>query len=397
MFLKNIKTTIGALICVVTTQVSAQNFKVVLDAGHGGHDFGAVRSNYVEKKIVLDVALRVGELLKKDKNIEVIFTRKTDVFIPLKERSAIANREKADVFVSIHANAVANGPSAVGTETFVMGTSKNQSNLDVAKKENAVITLENDYKTSYAGYDPNDPSSIIGLTLLQEQYVNQSIDLAAKIQNRFTNDLQRKNRGVKQGPFWVLHGAFMPSVLIELGFLSNPEEGEYLNSERGKEELAQAIVTAILDYKRQNHNSTTISDSEIKRVAANTGAVKEEKAPQKRIFLEDLEKEKAIKEQAKISSIDITKPAEVTKKGVVFKVQIAASNKNTATTASNFKGLSGVTSVKEGTMYKYYYGESTDITHTRKALEEAKNKGYTSAFLVAYKDGNKISVQDALK
>lgn len=397
MFLKNIKTTIGALICVVTTQVSAQNFKVVLDAGHGGHDFGAVRSNYVEKKIVLDVALRVGELLKKDKNIEVIFTRKTDVFIPLKERSAIANREKADVFVSIHANAVANGPSAMGTETFVMGTSKNQSNLDVAKKENAVITLENDYKTSYAGYDPNDPSSIIGLTLLQEQYVNQSIDLAAKIQNRFTNDLQRKNRGVKQGPFWVLHGAFMPSVLIELGFLSNPEEGEYLNSERGKEELAQAIVTAILDYKRQNHNSATISDSEIKRVAANTSSTKEEKVQPKRIFLEDLEKEKAVKEQAKISSIDITKPAEVTKKGVVFKVQIAASNKDTATTPSNFKGLSGVTSVKEGTMYKYYYGESTDITHTRKALEEAKNKGYTSAFLVAYKDGNKISVQDALK
>src|SRR5690606_31271271 len=182
--------------------VSAQNFKVVLDPGHGGQDFGAVRSNYVEKKIVLDVALRVGELLKKDKTIEVVYTRKSDVFIPLKERSNIANREKADVFVSIHANAVASGTSAYGTETFVMGLSKNQSNLEVAKKENEAIILEKDYQTTYAGYNPNDPTSLIGLTLLQEQYINQSIDLAAKIQNRFTNDLNRKNRGVKQGPFW---------------------------------------------------------------------------------------------------------------------------------------------------------------------------------------------------
>lgn len=398
MFLKNIKTTIGALICVVSVQVSAQNFKVVLDPGHGGQDFGATRTNYVEKKIVLDVALRVGELLKKDKNIDVVFTRKTDVFIPLKERSNIANKEKADVFVSIHANAVANAPNAQGTETFVMGMSKNQSHLEVAKKENASITLENDYKTSYAGYDPADPTSLIGLTLLQEQYVNQSIDLASKIQSRFTNDLDRKNRGVKQGPFWVLHGAFMPSVLVELGFLSNADEGAYLNSEKGKDELAQAIAVAILDYKRQNHSSITITDTEIRKT---NEATKEEKPQQKRIFLEDLEREKSkntpVVEQAKTSSIDISKPAEVTKKGVLFKVQVAATSKEGSTAASNFKGLQGVTVQKEGSMYKYYYGTSSDINHTRKALEEAKDKGYTSAFLVAFKDGNKISVQDALK
>ena len=398
MFLKNIKTTIGALVCVIATSVSAQNFKVVLDPGHGGQDFGAVRSNYVEKKIVLDVALRVGELLKKDKTIEVVYTRKSDVFIPLKERSNIANREKADVFVSIHANAVASGTSAYGTETFVMGLSKNQSNLEVAKKENEAIILEKDYQTTYAGYNPNDPTSLIGLTLLQEQYINQSIDLAAKIQNRFTNDLNRKNRGVKQGPFWVLHGAFMPSVLVELGFLSNPDEGAYLNSDKGKDELAEAIAAAILDYKRQHHGSVTISDADIKKERA-----KEEKTPQKRVFLDELEKEKAareaaaIKDQAKTSSIELTKPAEVTKKGIVFKVQIAATSKQTPTTAANFKGLTGVTVAKEGSMYKYYYGESTDINYTRKALEEAKSKGFTSAFLVAFKDGNKISVQDALK
>lgn len=391
MFLNKIKTTIGALLCVCSINGYAQNFKVVLDPGHGGQDFGATRNAYVEKKIVLDVALKVGEILKKDKTIDVVFTRETDKFIELRERSNIANREKADIFVSIHANAVANAPNAQGTETFIMGLSKNQSNLEVAKKENNAIILEKDYKTTYAGYDPNDPTTLIGLTLLQEQYVNQSIDLASKIQSRFTNDLERKNRGVKQGPFWVLHGAFMPSVLVELGFISNADEGAYLNSEQGKKELAQAIASAILDYKKQHHSPNTINDKDIK---GNTA----EKP--KRIFLDELEKEKerkAVVQDAKTSSIEITKPAEVTKQGVVFKVQIAATSKSTATTPANFKGLTGVSSEKEGNLYKYYYGESTDINHTRKALEEAKNKGFSSAFLVAFKNGNKISVQDALK
>lgn len=407
MFLTNIKTTVSALFCIVTTTVGAQNFKVVLDAGHGGKDFGAVRSNYVEKKIVLDVTLKVGELLKKDKNIDVIYTRNSDYFVELRERSNIANKAKADIFVSIHANAVASGPSASGTETFVMGLSKNQSNLEVAKKENEAIILEKDYKTTYAGYNPADPSSLIGLTLLQEQYVNQSIDLAAKIQNRFTNDLNRRNRGVKQGPFWVLHGAFMPSVLVELGFLSNPEEGEYLNSEEGKDNLARAIATAILDYKRQNHSSTTISDKDIKGSS-------EKSTPKKVIVLEDLEAQR-VKENSKIANTiasnvkktpleneikvqekDIVNEESIVK-GIVFKVQLAASSKETATTPSNFKGLSGVTSIKEGTLYKYYYGDSSDYNEIKEALDVAKRKGYTSAFITAYKDGKKISVQDALK
>ena len=407
MFLTNIKTTVSALFCIVTTTVGAQNFKVVLDAGHGGKDFGAVRSNYVEKKIVLDVTLKVGELLKKDKNIDVIYTRNSDYFVELRERSNIANKAKADIFVSIHANAVASGPSASGTETFVMGLSKNQSNLEVAKKENEAIILEKDYKTTYAGYNPADPSSLIGLTLLQEQYVNQSIDLAAKIQNRFTNDLNRRNRGVKQGPFWVLHGAFMPSVLVELGFLSNPEEGEYLNSEEGKDNLARAIATAILDYKRQNHSSITISDKDIKGSS-------EKSTPKKVIVLEDLEAQR-VKENSKIANTiasnvkkapleneikvqekDIVNEESIVK-GIVFKVQLAASSKETATTPSNFKGLSGVTSIKEGTLYKYYYGDSSDYNEIKEALDVAKRKGYTSAFITAYKDGKKISVQDALK
>lgn len=251
MFTNKFRAALSIFLMCMVSGVYAQNFKVVLDPGHGGKDPGASYGNYIEKRIVLDVALKVGELLKQDKDIKVIFTRKTDVFIEVAERTRIANREKANVFVSIHINAAKN-TSAYGAETYIMGLSKNEANLEVAKKENAVIALEDNYQVNYAGYDPNRPESLIGLTLMQEQFISQSVDLASKIQNRFTNDANRENRGVRQGPFWVLHSALMPSILIELGFISNKEEGAYLNSEEGKNEMAQAIAKAIIDYKKFN-------------------------------------------------------------------------------------------------------------------------------------------------
>ena len=381
MIVNKVKAAFAAFLMCVGSTVYAQNFKVVLDPGHGAHDFGAVRGNYAEKKIVLDVALKVGELLKKDKNIDLIYTRKTDVFLELRERTEIANREKADIFVSIHANAVANAPSSIGTETYVMGMSKNASNLEVAKKENAVITLEENYETHYAGYDPSRPESLIGLTLMQEQFITQSIELASKVQTRFTNDANRKNRGVKQAPYLVLHGAFMPSILIEMGFLSNSEEGAYLNSEEGKNEMARSIANAIIDYKKQYHSASD-----------NIPAKEEKQVPKE----EPKKVEKPV-EPAKTSSIDASKPAVVTKEGVIFRVQVVASSKNVELSAANFKGLDNITMLKEGSMYKYFYNETTDYNHARKALEVAKNKGYTSAFLVAYKNGKKISIQEAIK
>lgn len=395
MMFRKIKAIIGGALCMLFVDANAQNFKVVLDPGHGGKDFGATRGHLIEKNIVLNVALKVEELLKKDKNITVVCTRRSDVFLALNERSQIANKEKADIFVSIHANAVAGNSDAIGTETFIMGTEKNKSNMEVAKKENAVIVLEKDYKTTYAGFDPNNPSSVLGLTLQQELHVTQSIDLAAKIQRRFTDDVGRKNRGVKQGPFWVLHGAFMPSVLTEVGFISNEDEGEFLNSEDGQNKLAQAIALAILDYKRQHHNSPTVSDVQIKETR---GIVIIENADN--LVVKPKEEKittTEIKQEAKKSSIELTNPETVTKKGVIFRVQLAASSKQTATNPSNFKGLKNVIAEKEDNLYKYYYGESTDINYTRKSLEEAKNAGYTSAFLVAFKDGKKVSVQEALK
>ncbi len=386
MFINKVRTAFSIFLLCLGSGVYAQDFKVVLDPGHGGKDFGAVRGNYVEKKIVLDVALKVGELLKRDKGINVVYTRNTDVFVEVRERSIIANKEKADVFVSIHANAVANAPGASGTETYVMGTSKNESNLDVAKRENAVITLEDNYQTSYAGYDPSKPESLIGLTLMQEQFVSQSIELASKVQTRFTNDADRKNRGVKNGPFWVLHGAFMPSILIELGFLSNSEEGAYLNTDEGRNEMARAIANAIIDYKKQYHSA-----SENIPVSKPAKAEPKEEPKQK-----DTVQPKAA-EPAKTSSIDASKPEVVTKEGVLFRIQIAASSKLLELKPANFNGLNNVTFVKEGNMYKYFYNETTDYDHARKALEVAKNKGYNSAFLVAYKNGKKVSVQEAIK
>lgn len=389
MLIKKMRIAIGVFVLAFSSMANAQNFKVVLDPGHGGKDFGAVRGSFVEKKIVLDVALKVGELLKKDKQIEVVFTRKTDVFIEVRERTEIANREKAQVFVSIHANAVANAPSAQGTETFIMGRSKNASNLEVAKRENAVITLEENYEAHYAGYDPSRPESLIGLTLIQEQFVAQSIELASKIQTRFTNDAERRNRGVKQGPFWVLHSAAMPSVLIELGFLSNKEEGAYINSEAGKNELARAIANAIIDYKKQVFVATNTAD-----IAA-TLTKKDE--PKEIVQPKEVEKKKEVVEKTATSSIDASRPETVTKEGVSFRVQIVASSRNMALSPSNFNGLDKITSVHEDNLYKYFYHETTDYDHARKALEVAKNKGYTSAFLVAYKGGKRISIQEALK
>ena len=235
-------------------------FKVTLDAGHGDHDFGAVYSGRIEKNIALAIVLKVGKILELNPNVNVIYTRKTDVFVDLVERANIANRANSNIFVSIHCNANKN-TAADGTETYVMGLSKVASNLEAAKKENSVITLEKDYKRKYEGYDPNSPESMIGMTLMQEEYLDNSITLATKIEENFEK-LGKKLRhgGVKQAPFMVLHKAYMPGVLVETGFVSNPTEGNILNSEEGQDDIARAIAEAILSYKREYFGSGTESE-----------------------------------------------------------------------------------------------------------------------------------------
>ncbi|WP_300491840.1 N-acetylmuramoyl-L-alanine amidase [Flavobacterium sp.] len=369
----------------------AQNntkFKVVLDPGHGGNDFGAVYHGYVEKNNALNVALKVGKLLEKDPNIQVIYTRKTDVFIELDERANIANRNDANIFVSIHCNANKN-LAASGTETYVMGVTRNASNLEVAKKENAVVTMESDYKMKYDGYDPNSPESLIGMTLLQEEYIEQSIDLAARIQDGFENGLGRKSRGVKQAGFLVLRKIYMPRVLIEMGFVSNKDEGSYLSSDNGQEELAKAIADAITGYKKEYF-------------VPGVSVGRDERPTPSKTVEKEREKEKDTK-VVKVDSTKVTKEIKkeiksvASSKGVVFKVQISASGKKLDLTPSNFKGLNNISMEEDKTIIKYYYGQVKEHSEAKELLNEAKEKGFTSAFIVAFKDGKKISIQEALK
>jgi N-acetylmuramoyl-L-alanine amidase len=357
-------------------------FKVTLDAGHGGHDFGAIYHGHIEKNISLAIALKVGKILESNSNIEVNYTRKTDVFIELVERSSVANRVDSNIFVSIHCNANKN-TSADGSETYVMGLNKNASNLAIAKSENAVITLEKDYKQKYEGFDPNNPSSMIGLTLMQEEYLDNSISLASKIQDQFAG-LNKKTRGVKQAPFMVLHKAYMPRVLIETGFISNRAEGAKLDSEEGQQEIAQAIANAIISYKKEYFGSSSSDIIEKPSKKMSQDPVKETPV----ISKTETEAEKPIaKEETKNEST-----------GIIFRVQIAAVGKKLDLIPSNFKGLNNIAvTTDNGQLYKYTYGETSDYVTAKKNLEEAKSKGYSSAYLIAFKDGKKISVQEALK
>lgn len=354
-----------------------KKFKVVLDAGHGGKDYGAVYHGNIEKNIALQTVLKVGAILEKDPQIDVVFTRKSDVFIELQQRANIANKSKGSIFVSMHCNANKN-QAAEGNETYVMGITRNSSNLEVAKNENEVVTLETDYKIKYDGYDPNSPESVIGISILQEEHLDQSIELAGRVQEFFTKKTDNKNRGVKQAGFLVLRQITMPRVLIEMGFVSNKEEGEFLNSETGQDLLAEAIANAIMDYKNEFFSPSSNDD------------VKEEDK-----IVPKME-EVIVKEVPKKEQI-IKKAEKTIEKGIVFKIQISASTKELATIPSNFKGLSPISVEPSGSLFKYFYASEKNYDSIKQKLEEAKQKGYSTAFIVAYKDGIKINVTDAIK
>lgn len=380
----NLKTIFIVSALAVTSIISAQSvskFKVCLDAGHGAKDFGAVYHGFVEKNINLAIVLKLGKILEQDPTIDVIYTRNNDTFIELDERCNIANKSNANIFISIHCNANQR-QEAYGSETFVMGLSKSKSSLDVAKKENSVITLESNYKTKYAGYDPNSPESIISATIAQEEYFDQSIELASKIQEGLEEKLNRKNRGVAQAPFWVLHRAFMPRVLIETGFISNPAEGAYLNSDEGQVNMAKTIADAIFRMKAE-HFGGTIPILDIK---------KSEKPAPKDSTVKTPEKVIPIKEAPKATdgkAVDTTK--------VIYKVQLRASKTKIEATADNFNGLNNISMIFDGGYHKYLFGETNDYDASKALLAQAKAKGYDSAFIVPFKKGVKISLNEAVK
>ncbi len=360
-----------ALSSLYSTQIFAQkkNYVVVIDAGHGGKDPGGVANGYKEKDVALNVTLLLGKELSKSKDIDVVYTRKKDIFIGLWERGRIANKAKADLFVSIHCNTVVSS-KPYGTETFVLGLASSKQNLEIAKKENAVILLEDNYKEKYKGYDPNSPESFVGLTLMQEENLDKSFAVASEVQKNFKNNLKRKDRGVKQNNFVVLHQTYMPSILIELGFLSNKIEGRYLSSSKGQKQLANQIGRAINKYFDQIKLNTVSTEGVVVVVDDNTNPKTENKEPQIDTVVED---------------------------DVLFKIQIASSKKRIRTKSYNFKGLKNVERVKVGKYYKYYYGHSSDYQETKEAFRKAKKKGYSSAFIVAFKNGEKVPLAQALK
>lgn len=337
-------------------------FIVVLDAGHGGHDPGNLGNGYREKDIVLKIVLEIGRILEKQPNFKVIYTRKTDVFIKLHERAPIANRADADLFVSVHCDAFTN--NAFGAGTFVLGLHKSKANFEVAKRENEVIFLEDDYEENYEGFDPNSPESLIGMTLMQEEYLDQSILLASMIQHNFSTNLNRKDRSVKQAGFMVLYKSYMPSVLIEAGFLTNKEEGAYLNSTKGQKEIANEIAKGIITYKK----SLSVSN-EIIQDSSNQ--------------LENINSQN-------------NSPSESNYNGVEFRVQIAASSKKLETKPYNFKGLKNIERKKEGKLFKYYYGSTFDYDEILKLKIDALEIGYSSCYIVAFKDGKKLKLSDVL-
>ncbi len=335
---------------------------VVIDAGHGGKDPGAIGvSGVKEKDVALSVALSLGNKIKVNyPNVKVIYTRDNDVFIGLAERAKIANRASADLFISIHANAAANA-SAKGTESWVLGLHKSEAALEVAKRENASILMEEDYEATYQDFNPSDPDSYIALSMRQNVYLDQSLQLAQNIQTEFTSKLNRKNRGVKQAGFMVLYRTTMPSVLIELGFLSNKDDETFLKGDSGREKLANSIFKAFGDYKSklEGVNSSVVIDQPNKESVA-----KEEKS---------------------------------LKNDIHFRVQIATSTNKVEPVSYNFRGLNDVIVEKVGKYYKYYLGNFFTFVEAQEKKETAKSKGYDTAFIVAYKNGEKVSINEALK
>ncbi|WP_411556615.1 N-acetylmuramoyl-L-alanine amidase family protein [Maribacter sp. TH_r10] len=409
------------LLCANTVNKGLQRndgkFVIVLDAGHGGHDPGNLGNGYLEKNIALNIVLNVGRILEANPDFKVIYTRKDDTFVDLFVRGEIANKANADLFVSVHCDS--HSSDAHGAGTFVLGLHANKQNFEIAKKENSVIYLEDNYEDRYADYDINSPESIIGLTIMQEEFLDQSIALAKMIQDNFSGQLNRVNRKVKQAGFIVLHQTFMPSVLVETGFLTNKSEGAYLNSKKGQAQIAQAIAEAVLKYKNSVHTGITGQQTLDTEVALNEEVLpakeekpievppipKEEKKPEpepvdlkKEPIKEEIAASKTtVEEEVKKKEEGITAVKSMEKTNVAFKVQIMASGKDLELIPQNFKGLGNVSRERFKNLYRYMYGKTHSFEEAKMLKSNADIKGFTGSYIVAYKDGVRIPVADALK
>ena len=346
---------------------------VVLDAGHGGKDpgnLGTGKYKLREKDIALDVTLKLGQYISEAfPDVKVIYTRKTDEFIPLHKRTEIANSAHADLFISIHCNGVSN-TSVYGTETYVMGFKYSKNNLELTKKENAVIFLEDDYDQNYDGLDMDNPESNIIAALYQTAFLDQSINFANFVERQFSERVGRKSRGVKQSVLFVMNRTTMPSALIELGFLSNPTEEAYLQTEEGKVYMASAIFRAFRDYKHTVEGVENFGTIPKKDIETKTEDGKTAEKPSSKELYEKYE--------------------------LVFKVQVVSSEKQLTRREREYED--GMLEEKKlDGRFKYFFSTHLNYDEAKAAVSKAKKQGFQSAFVVALKNGNSIALSEALK
>jgi len=363
-----------------------KNFTVVIDPGHGGKDPGAIGKRGKEKNINLSVALKLGNLIRENcKDVNIVYTRQKDVFVALDRRAQIANNAKADLFISIHTNSVAKGRTVRGTETYTLGLHRTDDNLEVAKKENSVILIESDYEQRYAGFNPNSSESYIIFEFLQDKNMEKSVQLATQIQKQFKTTAKRIDKGVHQAGFLVLRETTMPGVLVELGYISNPDEERYLLTEAGTSALAKSIYQAFLSYKKKYDMGDTTRPAQAKASVKAQEPAPAQK-PKAQSKTQTTNKPKTGTTQSKGSQSD--KP--------IFKVQFLTSDKKLPAGSKLFKGLTPVSHYQEKGIYKYTYGESHDYNKVLKTKRQISAK-FKDAFIIAFKNGKKMNVNEAIQ
>lgn len=353
--------------------LSAKDFTVVIDAGHGGKDPGAISANkkIYEKNVTLAVALMVGKSIEENHpEVKVLYTRKTDKFVGLNDRARMANKANADLFISIHTNAAKNR-SARGAETYTLGIEEERTerNLEIAKRENGVILLEENHEKQYANFNPNSPESYIIFEFIQSEYVKESIHIAQYVQENLTSDANRHDRGVRQAGFLVLNATSMPSILVELGYISNAEEAKYLASSSGQKKMSQCISKAFDKYYAD------LLKQSAEASAVNTPTTLEDKAEDE---AEETQSQTAANEEAP-----------------VFKVQFLSSSKKLGKGDSAFKGLAPVEYYYDKGLYKYTYGASTNYNEILRTKRKVNEK-FKDAFIVAFIKGERVDTQQAI-
>lgn len=391
---------------------ASNQFVVVIDAGHGGKDGGATRKTMKEKDINLAVALQLGSLIETNiSDVKVVYTRRTDVFVDLQKRADIANKAKANLFISIHTNSTeATSTTASGADTYILGIGKTEENLRVAKRENSVILLEDDYSKKYEGFDPSSPESYIIFEFMVNKYMEQSLDFATVVQKNFKSLAKRTDRGVRQAGFLVLKSTSMPSVLIELGFINNPTEAQYLISKSGQRALANSIFSAFKTYKndfdRKKGSKSYDSSASVKEEKPKVQATLEPENPKQTADSSTIKKErksvssminsktKKSETEDEVETLPTPKPEAKSRKQVAadvieYRVQFLTSAKELSRSSAQLKGLSPVDFYKDGATYKYTFGSTTNQNESIRLQREVRKK-FPDAFVIKFKNGERF-------